>query len=90
MSLKLDEITWFDDGSLLIKNAADKDGRRISDIYLDAERNADIIVKVIQAIRKAYNVAVTAEELGTGKAREYSGVEVIEAAQPRGGSYDNL
>jgi hypothetical protein len=90
MNLKLDETTWLKDGSLLIKNATDTDGRRISDIYLDAERNADIIVKVIQAIREAYKIPVTAEELGTGKAREYSGVEVIEAAQPRGGSYDNL
>ena len=90
MNLKLDETTWFDDGSLLIKNAADKDGKRISDIYLDAKRNADIIVKVLQAIKQAYNVPVTAKELGTGKAREYSGVEVIEAAQPRVGRYDDF
>lgn len=90
MNLKLDETTWLKDGSLLIKNAADKDGKRISDIYLDAKRNADIIVKVLQAIKEAYNIPVTAEELGTGKAREYSGVEVIQAAQPRGVSYDNL
>jgi hypothetical protein len=90
MNLKLDETTWLEDGSLLIKNATDKDGRRISDIYLDAERNADIIVKVIQAIKEAYNIPVTAEELGTGKAREYSGLEVIQAVQPRVGRYDNF
>ena len=88
MNLKLDETTWFDDGSLLIKNAADKDGRRISDIYLDAERNADIIVKVLQAIRQAYNIRVTAEELGTGKAREYAGVDIVDSEvtqKPDGG-----
>ena len=79
MSLKLDETTWFDNGSLLIKNASDQDGRRISDIYLDAERNADIIVKVLQAIKEAYNVSVTAEELGTGKAREYAGVDIVDS-----------
>jgi len=76
MNLKLDETTWFDDGSLLIKNAKDKDGRQVSDIYLDSETNSDLIVKVIQAIREAYNIPVTAEELGTGKAREYGGVNI--------------
>ena len=89
MNLKLDETTWFDDGSLLIKNASDKDGKRISDIYLDAKRNADIIVKVLQAIKQAYNVAVTAEELGTGKAREYSGLDIedSEVTQKPDGSF---
>ena len=74
--------------SILIKNAKDKDGRQVSDIYLDHEKNSDLIVKVLQAIRQAYNIRVTAEELGTGKAREYAGVDIVDSEvtqKPDGG-----
>ena len=88
MDLMLDELTWLSDGSVILKGASDKEGRRLSDIYLDAERNRLQINKILQAMREAYDIPnLTAIQLGSGEALYLAKF----GGQPKQGSvYDGL
>ena len=88
MDLSLDELTWLSDGSVIVSKASDKEGRRLSAIYLDSETNRIQINKILQAMREAYDIPnLTATELGSGEALRL----VKFGGQPKQGSvYDSL
>ena len=88
MDLSLDELTWLSDGSVIVSKASDKEGRRLSNIYLDAETNRVQINKILQAMREAYDIPnLTAIQLGSGEALRL----VKFGGQPKQGSvYDSL
>ena len=88
MDLMLDELTWLSDGSVILKGASDKEGRRLSKIYLDAKRNRVQINKILQAMREAYDIPnLTAIQLGSGEALHLAKF----GGQPKQGSvYDGL
>ena len=88
MDLMLDELTWLSDGSVIVSKASDKEGRRLSAIYLDSETNRIQINKILQAMREAYDIPnLTATELGSGEALRL----VKFGGQPKQGSvYDGL
>lgn len=88
MDLMLDELIWLSDGSVIVGAASDKEGRRLSNIYLDAERNRVQINKILQAMREAYDIPnLTAIQLGSGEALRLAKF----GGQPKQGSvYDGL
>ena len=88
MDLSLDELTWLSDGSVIVSKASDKEGRRLSAIYLDSETNRIQINKILQAMREAYDIPnLTATELGSGEALRLAKF----GGQPKQGSvYDSL
>jgi hypothetical protein len=89
-NLKLDRVTFLENGSVLITNASNEKGNLLNNVLLRKKENKTEIIQIMQAIQEAYALPQLTEELmASGEARKLGGLEINDDPTPseRPGGY---
>ena len=82
-NLKLDRVTFLENGSVLITNASNEKGNLLNNVLLRKKENETEIIQIMQAIQEAYALPQLTEELmASGEARKLGGLEINDDPTP--------